>query len=112
MNSYGDGNTYRGTVCKDSEVPTIITDGKTAYTAKDYPIHSSGPWSVTAGIVPDREGRLLVEDRSPCHGCPEQSRVNKCAKDCAKRQEYVDSFKGKDLLKAVDIDDGYRILPM
>lgn len=51
-------------------------------------------------------------DRSPCHECPEQSRVNKCAKDCAKRQEYVDSFKGKDLLKAVDIDDGYRILPM
>ena len=70
MNSYGDGNTYRGTACKDSEVPTIITDGKTAYTAKDYPIHSSGPWSVTAGIVSDREGRLLgllVED---CSGNP------------------------------------------
>ena len=63
MNSYGDGNTY----CKDSEVPTIITDGKTAYTAKDYPIHSSGPWSVTAGIVPDREGRLIVDD---CSGNP------------------------------------------
>ena len=67
MNSYGDGNTYRGTVCKESQVPTIMTDGKTAYTAKDYPIHSSGPWSVTAGIVPDREGRLLVED---CSGNP------------------------------------------
>lgn len=35
MNSYGDGNTYRGTVCKDSEVPTIvITDGKAVYRAK------------------------------------------------------------------------------
>lgn len=44
MNSYGDGNTYRGTVCKDSEVPTIITDGKTAYAGKDYPVHSNGPW--------------------------------------------------------------------
>lgn len=51
MNSYGDGNTYRGKVCKDSETPTIITDGKTAYSGKDYPVHSSGPWSVTAGIV-------------------------------------------------------------
>ena len=40
MNSYGDGNTYRGTVCKDSEVPTIITDGKTPYSGKDYPVHS------------------------------------------------------------------------
>lgn len=37
MNSYGDGNTYRGTVCKDSETQTIITDGKTAYSGKDYP---------------------------------------------------------------------------
>jgi hypothetical protein len=44
MNSYGDGNTYRGTVCKDSETPTIITDGKTAYNREDYPVHSSGPW--------------------------------------------------------------------
>jgi len=30
MNSYGDGNTYRGTICKDSEAMTIIVDGKTA----------------------------------------------------------------------------------
>lgn len=67
MNSYGDGNTYRGTVCKDSQAPTIITDGKTAYSRKDYPVHSSGPWSVTSGIVPDREGRLIVED---CSGNP------------------------------------------
>ena len=48
MNSYGDGNTYRGTVCKDSEVPTIITDGKTAYTGKDYPVHTNGPWEADA----------------------------------------------------------------
>lgn len=47
MNSYGDGNTYRGKVCKDSETPTIITDGKTAYNREDYPVHSPGPWSVT-----------------------------------------------------------------
>jgi hypothetical protein len=67
MNSYGDGNTYRGTVCKDSETPTIITDGKTAYSGKDYPVHSSGPWSVSAGIAPDPKGRLIVED---CHGNP------------------------------------------
>ncbi len=67
MNSYGDGNTYRGKVCKDSETPTIITDGKTAYNREDYPVHSPGPWSVTAGVVPDRKGRLIVED---CHGNP------------------------------------------
>ena len=42
-------------------------DGKTAYTGKNYPTHSSGPWSVTAGIVPDYAGRLIVED---CHGNP------------------------------------------
>ena len=46
MNSYGDGNTYRGTVCKDSEVPTIITDGKTPYSGKDYPVHSNAPWRI------------------------------------------------------------------
>jgi hypothetical protein len=67
MNSYGDGNTYRGKVCKDSETPTIITDGKTAYNREDYPVHSSGPWSVSAGIAPDPKGRLIVED---CHGNP------------------------------------------
>ena len=67
MNSYGDGNTYRGTVCKESQVPTIMTDGKTAYSGQDYPVHSSGPWSVSAGIAPDPKGRLIVED---CHGNP------------------------------------------
>ena len=46
MNSYGDGNTYRGTVCKDSEAPTIITDGKTPYSGKDYPVHSNAPWRI------------------------------------------------------------------
>lgn len=55
MNSYEDGNTYSGIVCKDSEVETIIVcDGKTAYADKDCPIHSNGPWSVTAGTVPGR----------------------------------------------------------
>lgn len=48
MNSYGDGNTYRGAVCKDSETPTIITDGKTAYSGKDYPVHTNGPWEADA----------------------------------------------------------------
>ena len=48
MNSYGDGNTYRGTVCKDSETPTIITDGKTAYSGKDCPVHTNGPWEADA----------------------------------------------------------------
>ncbi len=42
-------------------------DNKTAYSGKDYPAHSNGPWSVTTGIVPDRAGRLVVED---CHGNP------------------------------------------
>jgi hypothetical protein len=44
-----------------------MNDNKTAYTNKDYPIHSSGPWSVTSGSAPDRAGRLIVED---CHGNP------------------------------------------
>jgi len=51
MNSYGDGNTYRGTVCKDSETPTIITDGKTAYSGKDYPVHSNAPWRIESEHV-------------------------------------------------------------
>lgn len=46
MNSYGDGNAYRGTVCKESQVPTIMTDGKTAYSGQDYHVHSSAPWKV------------------------------------------------------------------
>ena len=46
MNSYGDGNTYRGTICKDSEAMTIIVDGKTAYSGKDYPVHSNAPWRI------------------------------------------------------------------
>ena len=44
-----------------------MNDNKTAYTNKGYPIHSSGPWSVTSGSVPDRAGRLIVED---CSGNP------------------------------------------
>lgn len=51
MNSYGDGNTYRGTVCKDSETTTIITDGKTAYSGKDYPTHSNAPWRIEGDNV-------------------------------------------------------------
>ncbi len=30
-------------------------------------MHSPGPWSATAGVVPDRKGRLIVED---CNGNP------------------------------------------
>jgi hypothetical protein len=44
-----------------------VSDNKTAYSGKDYPVHSSGPWSVSAGIAPDPKGRLIVED---CHGNP------------------------------------------
>ena len=44
-----------------------MSDNKTVYRGKDYPVHSPGPWSVTAGVVPDRKGRLIVED---CHGNP------------------------------------------
>lgn len=44
-----------------------MDDNKTAYSGKDYPVHSSGPWSVTAGIAPDKKGRLIVED---CSGNP------------------------------------------
>ena len=39
-----------------------MNDNKTAYSGKDYPVHSSGPWSVAAGIAPDKKGRLIVED--------------------------------------------------
>ena len=50
------------------EIPDNGTDdGKTAHNGKDYPVHSSGPWSVSAGIAPDPKGRLIVED---CHGNP------------------------------------------
>ena len=44
-----------------------MNDNKTAYSGKDYQVHSSGPWSVTAGIAPDKKGRLIVED---CSGNP------------------------------------------
>ena len=44
-----------------------MNDNKTVYRGKDYPVHSSGPWSVSAGIAPDPKGRLIVED---CHGNP------------------------------------------
>lgn len=42
-----------------------MSDNKTVYRGKDYPVHSPGPWSVTAGVVPDRKGLLIVED---CNG--------------------------------------------
>lgn len=45
----------------------VKSDNKTVYRGKDYPVHSSGPWSVSAGIAPDPKGRLIVED---CHGNP------------------------------------------
>ena len=51
-----------------------MNDNKTAYSGKDYPVHSSGPWSVTAGIVPDREGRLIVEDCSGNSVCATSAR--------------------------------------
>ena len=38
--------TERGTICKDSEAMTIIVDGKTAYSGKDYPVHSNAPWRI------------------------------------------------------------------
>jgi hypothetical protein len=44
-----------------------VSDNKTAYSGKDYPVHSSGPWPVSAGIAPDPKGRLIVED---CYGNP------------------------------------------
>ena len=51
-----------------------MSDNKTAYSGKDYPVHSSGPWSVTAGVVPDLEGRLIVEDCSGNPVCATSSR--------------------------------------
>ena len=51
-NSYGDGNNYRGTVCKDSEIQTIIVDdNKTVHAGKDYPVHSNSPWCVEGETV-------------------------------------------------------------
>ena len=51
-NSYGDGNTYRGTTCKDSEIQTIIVDdNKTVHVGKDYPVHSNGPWRIEGEAV-------------------------------------------------------------
>lgn len=50
--------------------------------------------------------------RSPCHDCDENKELTKCAKACEKRQLYVDSFKGEDLMKAVDTEDSYRLMPM
>ena len=50
--------------------------------------------------------------RSPCYKCNEKKKLAECVKACKKRQDYVDSFKGKDLLKAVDTEDSYRIMPM
>lgn len=44
-----------------------MNDNKTAYSGKDYPVHSCAPWSVAAGIAPDPKGRLIVED---CSGNP------------------------------------------
>jgi len=79
MNSYGDGNTYRGTVCKDSEVPTIITDGKIAYSGKDYPVHTNGPWArdnfALSIDITSRKG-IVATVRSQNCDCPEEIRAN------------------------------------
>ncbi len=40
--------TYKGTVCKDSDLMTSIVDGKIAYSGKDYPVHTNGPWEADA----------------------------------------------------------------
>lgn len=79
MNSYGDGNVYRETVCKDSEVPTIITDGKTAYNGKDYPVHTEGPWvrdNFALSIdITSRKG-IVATVRSRNCDCPEEMCAN------------------------------------
>ena len=51
-----------------------MDDNKTVYNGKDYTVHSAGPWVVTAGIVPDREGRLIVEDCSGNSVCATSAR--------------------------------------
>ena len=55
-----------------------MSDNKTVYRGKDYPVHSPGPWSVTAGVVPDRKGRLIVED---CNGNPDGNQDNDTLRD-------------------------------
>ena len=47
---------------------------------------------------------------SPCKDC-EDFPCNK-HKHCVKRQEYADSYRGSDLMKAVDCDTEYRLMPM
>ena len=48
---------------------------------------------------------------SPCKTC--KKHPCKEHKGCEKRIEYMDSYKGQDIMKASEMDgEGYRLLPM
>ena len=48
---------------------------------------------------------------SPCKTC--KKHPCKEHKNCEKRVEYMDSYKGQDIMKASEMDgEGYRLLPM
>lgn len=81
MNSYGDGNTYRGTVCKDSENETIVlNDNKTSYSEKDYPVHTNGPWgrddfALSSDILAIGQKCVATVHSRQCNS-PEEMRAN------------------------------------
>ena len=81
MNSYGDGNTYRGIVCKDSETETIfVADNKTVYSGKDYPVHTTGPWgrddfALSSDILASGQKCVATVHSRQCNS-PEEMRAN------------------------------------
>lgn len=76
MNSYGDGNVYRGTVCKDSELPTI----KIEYSGKNYPVYTNGPWgrddfALSSDILAMGQKCVATVHSRQCNS-PEEMRAN------------------------------------
>ena len=54
-----------------------------------------------------------MSPKSPCLFC-ERAKKSKsnCSLKCPARQQYSDSFKGTDQMKAVDTEDSYRLMPI
>jgi hypothetical protein len=51
-----------------------------------------------------------MRHESPCKSCTDHP--CKEPKDCERRWKYISSFKDKDHMKAVNLDDSYRLVPM
>lgn len=72
-----------------------MSDNKTAYTGKDYPVHTNGPWgyedfALSSDIVATGQ-KLVATVQSRCCNSPEEMRAN--AKLIAAAPEMLEALR-------------------